>query len=199
MIKPPPKAPLWAIHWLGVIILCLANGAITHFAFFRPYYPGQWCGQLGWIPIPFWALPLPMFTYGIAFLFLRRRADLVPTILLTLSLVVPCFLPIRPNPENRFNIERSQYIQAVRTGIPLGDQHQAVVDGRRLTYWRWAAWGLDNAVGVIYDPEDRFPLMFPNEPISGYSDERRAFREFTHGGLFTSKRMGAGLYLVTHS
>lgn len=158
MTNPPPKAPLRAIHWIGVGILCLANGAITHFAFFRPYYPGQWCGQLGIFPIPFWALPIPIITYALAFVLLRRKTDLIPVILLTLSLVVPCFLPISPNPENRFNIERSQYLLAVRTGILFGDQHVKAVGGRKLTYWRWVAWGFDNAIGVIYDPQDRFPL-----------------------------------------
>ncbi|MCC6685629.1 MAG: hypothetical protein IT205_01425 [Fimbriimonadaceae bacterium] len=195
MSKPPLLRP-YTKQWIAVLVLALANYAGLNFAAFRYLYPGQWAGEVGMFPIPLWGLLIPCLTFVIAAAILTKRNQWLPIIVLFAGLIVPCLLPFRPRPEQRFAAEKTSYLQAVRTGARYGDQHSASIAGRKLTYWRWAAWGIDNAVGVIYDPEDRFPygdLEGKEFPEDG------AFRNLTHGTLFRSQRMGDGLYLVDHS
>ncbi len=198
MSEPPTRRKLPVLNWLGVILLCLANLALVHFVTFRHLYPGQWRGQVGLFPIELWAF-LPLFvTFTLAAYLLQGKKGVVPVIMLTLSMFTPCFLPFRPDPEFRAGIEKPSYLQAARTGTPFGDQYEEEVDGRELIYWRWATYGIDNAIGVIYDPEDRF-LEGHLDNADRVNPEYTAFRKATGGHLWTSKRMGDGLYLITHS
>lgn len=185
-------------HWLGSVILCLATLVACHFGTFRHLYPGQWCGQLGMFVFPVWVFLVPLVSFALGALLLRGKKQVVPMIMITLSVMTPCIMPVRPNPETRFNVEKAQYLEAARTGGQFGDQNVELIDGRKLIYWRWASWGIDNAIGVIYDPQDRFVQGADGE-LDRSNDDSVAFRKAAGGSLWSSQRMGDGLYLVTHT
>ncbi len=198
MNEPTPASKFRAWPWIGIVLLFVTNLSIVHLAAFRHLYPGQWRGAAGWMPIDLWAVPALIVIFVVAVWLFQAKNFLIPLVALFISIFSPCFLPFRPNPEFRAGIERASYLEAARSGTPFGDQHDEEIDGRNLIYWRWMAWGIDNAIGVIYDPQDRFFHGDYND-MDRESPEFMAFRKASGGHLATSKRLGDGLYLVTHT
>ena len=95
-----------------------------------------------------------------------------------------------PDPRARFDAEQLLYESAMRTGTAYGKQHQEAIDGRTLTYWHWNKIGVDNASGIIYDPEDR---------LDRKGKDRNAFQKATGGVIMGSTRYAPCWYFVSHS
>jgi hypothetical protein len=89
----------------------------------------------------------------------------------------------------RFEAERANYENATADDIVFGDEYRENSDGRSLTYWRWMAWGIDNAVGIVYDPDDRLSVK----------NDLKVFGEATHGVLFKVQRIEKCWFFVNHS
>lgn len=98
--------------------------------------------------------------------------------------------PIEPTYQARFKAERSAY-KAALSGKGYGAEYSEVIGGRKLTYWRWLAQGIDNGIGIIHDPEGR--LSADDE------DTKRAFEAQTQGVIFKVVKLEANWYYVLHS
>ncbi len=198
-IEPPPiLARMRSKHWVGLIFLCLVNAVVCQFAFFRHLYPGQWCGPVGMFPMPLWAFFVLAVTMVVGATFIKGPRPVLPVAILILSTIAPCLLPFRPDRGWRFGVEKPDYLRAAGSGSKFGDQHEGEIGGRKLIYWRWTSWGIDNAIGVIYDPQDRL-LQGHFHNMDRENPDFKAFDRITGGHLGDSKRMGDGLYLVTHT
>jgi len=183
---------------LLVLILCISVILLCHGLIYRHLLPNQWRGDVGFWPIEWWhgALMLLAYTTATVLLVAKRRLGLL--LITTVVGFAPCCAPpLGIAPEFRLRYERHRYLEAARGGAPYGDQHEEIVNGRRLLYWRWMSWGLDNSIGVIYDPRDLFLQGRYDEPDRRNLDFL-AFRSVTNGHLGSSRRLGDGLYLVTH-
>ncbi len=119
---------------------------------------------------------------------LRRRFGLL-TMLLALS-ILPCFTrwPMT-DPSFRLNAEMADYKRAIASDRSFGDQHEEEINGRKLTYWRWMSWGIDNAVGVVFDPSDKLSI----------DEDLKAFRELTGGVIARIERLEPNWFFVTHT
>lgn len=166
----------WArIQWLSVAHL----------------YPGQWPGDTEWFPEEFSALCL-LWIWILVDLLLYKKRQWLALVWLALSSSIQFLPPIpRPQPESRWLAERAAYRGAIDTGSTFGDQHTETVRGRKLTYWRWRSWGIDNAIGILYDPKD---ILDPED-----EEDFRSFRNTTGGVLFRVQKLEKGYYLVEHS
>ena len=160
-------------------------GAIT-----RAYQPGNWVGESymdGFSELIGVAFGL---ICSIAIAMLARRG------ILTLGLVVWfCVLLFVTNslftrnpPSVRFQAEIISYKNAIATQKPFGDQYAEESNGRKLTYWRWITYGIDNAIGVIYDPLDKLDR----------EKDLRAFREPSHGVIVRIQKMDPHWYFIEH-
>jgi len=107
-------------------------------------------------------------------------------------LIVACLYLhyLAPKPETRFAAERARYVAGLE-GRPYGAQFSESVDGRRLTYWCFRISGVDNATGIIFDPDDR--LTIENDL------DRLAFQKVTHGVIYGIRRLDKNWYFVSHS
>lgn len=163
----------------------------------RVYFPGNWLGNNGWIiGSPTVAL-MAIVSFSLTCYMLLRLNRYTYLILLSLIGIGPLWLVDQKHSlEPRFRVELPGYQQAVHSGQRYGDQFSEVVDGRKLTYWRWVAWGFDNAYGVIYDPEDRF---LGNRDVAPGQDDGRAFKNETGGYPNKVMRMQPHWYIVEHS
>lgn len=155
----------------------------------RHFLPGQWVGDAG--PIPFLSLFLTAILIGLVplfFLFYKRRT--LAGILLIAIYSIVCMTPLEQFHYVRVRAELPHYKQAV-AGAPFGDQHEEVVRGRRLVYWRWMSGDIDNAVGVLYDPDDRFDM--------DDETDRTAFHSITHGIVFRVEKIEPRWFYIVHS
>ena len=181
-----------------VYVFFVAVTALCHIFLYRAFFPNQWLGNTGLFATDIW----PILAWGCAwFVAIGVALKMERGVLILIASLIalgPCFLPIRPNPESRFRAERQAYLKAAVGGGRYGDQFDVNVGGRKLIYWRWVSWGIDNSIGVIYDPKDRL-MHGPRENFDSQSPDFRAFEAITHGHIGSSRRMGDGLYLVTHT
>lgn len=174
------------------IITFLYSKAMLFGAITRAYQPGNWVGEAG---IMNGAAELAGVTFcliiSLAIALISRRS------ILTIGLVtwfggltfVTNNLITRNPPSVRFKAEINSYKNAIATQTPFGDQYVEESNGRKLTYWRWITYGIDNAVGVIYDPADKLDQ----------ENDFRAFKEPSHGVLFQIQKMEPHWYFVEHS
>jgi|GEM_PF-5611848 len=169
--------------------------ATTYWLSIRHLFPGQWVGDTGFFALDSAFLgaafgTIACYLAALAVLISTRR--FVAAVLLTTLVLVSCVLPSLPvDPSRRYLAELPRYKRAIESGQPYGDQHRESVDGRTLTYWRWKAWGIDNAVGVVHDPQDRL--------MSSDDEERSAFKGATGGIVHRAERFAPGWYFVSHS
>lgn len=184
-----------ALAWSLVVALLALYAFAVHFGMSRYHYPGQWIGLLGkGERLVFFSVSVCLVVIACIIVRTLTKKNWSAFVVIALA-VITSFLPIAPTLESRALAERASYLKALQTGVPFGDQHQEVVNGRKLTYWRWMVSGIDNAIGVIHDPEGR--LSIGEGP--GRDDDRRVFAAATSGLLFRIKPLGDGLYLVWHS
>lgn len=164
---------------------------------FRVYFSGNWLGNNGWIIGSPMIAFMAIVSFCLTCYMLLRLNRYTYLILLSLIGIGPLWLVGQKHSlEPRFRVELLGYQRAVQSGQRYGDQFSEVVDGRKLIYWRWVAWGFDNAYGVIYDPEDRF---LGNRDVAPGQDDGRAFRSETGGYPNKVTRMEPRLYIVEHS
>ena len=153
------------------------------------YLPDRWLGDEGafpkWVLLQFFAMVL---FFGAVVLFLVRRSW-VGAVASIAFFVVTLAFSWPGDWQGRWSAERATYLAAVAKGEKYGDQFEQEVDGRRLVLWRWWSGGIDNAEGIIYDPEDRLK-------VEGDSDFSK-FHDQTHGQLLTVERIERGWYHVT--
>lgn len=157
----------------------------------RVCFPGNWLGNNGWIIGSLKVALMAMTSFSLTCYMLLRLKRYLSVFVLIACLVGFLFLStLSHSLVPRFRVEQDAYQQAILSGKPYGDQFSHQADGRKLTYWRWVAWGLDNAYGVIYDPEDRF---------SKDGEDGSAFRGETGGFPFKVQKMEPHWYIVEHS
>jgi hypothetical protein len=161
---------------------------------FRLFMKGQWLGETGLAP------GLLNFVIGVCLALIsllicsfckRERLGFVSLAIYLLVFLSQVF--ILPHigifdEVHRFKNEVADYKTAVATNQAYGDQFSERSDDRQLTYWRWAQFGIDNAVGVIYDPADCYG-----------SGDSLAFRKQTHGGISRIQKMEPHWYIVWHT
>jgi hypothetical protein len=156
----------------------------------RHLFPGNWPGRRGWFLDGFKFLPFLIVSSWVAILLLLRVRQRSIAVLFVISISLPVlFAGVVLDGKYRFTWEKYRYEQAIETGTKFGDQYEEDLNGRKLTYWRWISWGIDDALGVIYDPSDKLNI----------EDDRMAFRESSQGVLFRIRKMGPHWYLVDHS
>jgi hypothetical protein len=175
---------------MGIVTFLYAKtmffGAIT-----RAYQPGNWVGESFMDGFSELIGATFCLIFSIAIALSARRG------ILTLGLVVWFFglifatnnLLTRNPPSVRFQAEISSYKNAIATQTPFGDQFSEESNGRKLTYWRWITYGIDNAVGVIYDPLDRLER----------DKDVKAFRGPSNGVIVLIQKMEPHWYFVEHS
>jgi hypothetical protein len=188
----------WQLVVIGVLV-CFSIYFFGRVTFDSPvvraYQPGNWLDTGGILDGLHWVLAF----IGFAFLALVL-AVVCKRFLVAASLVIfYCGLLFLPNlvkttsdkldPLPRFEAELPAYQQALQTGNPFGAQFSEESDDRRLTYWRWITYGIDNAVGIIYDPKDKLAIF----------GDGMAFREQAHGGMFRIRKLKSCWYFVQHS
>ncbi len=164
----------------------------SQWLFRRHFIPGNWVGDQGMFGTEFvWILVgLCLLLSALSMLMVQKRV--VPAIVVVLFIIVP-FVSRWPIGDwgFRWRSERASYMRAVRSSDSFGDQHSEVVDGRRLVYWRWWSGGIDNGIGVLYDPEDRLDRE--------KREDLYAFKSATGGVVSTLVRIEPGWYYVTHT
>lgn len=188
---------------LPVLLIIFGVGVgFTYKVISSPYRPGAWLGSVSDLPALFFVsimagclLSAPLVAisrgqrlFGIALLFTysgaifwsansRPRDGDKPRE----SEVVPA--------TRRFQEEVALYKKAISTKTHFGDQFTENNSGRTVTYWRWAQTGIDNAVGVVYDPSDEFPEL---------EDDGRIFKAQTFGIVVRAERMEPHWFIVWH-
>ena len=175
---------------MGVVTILYAKamyfGDLT-----RAYRPGNWNGESN--------MDGAAELIGVGFCLILSFAIAMSARrgILTLGLVIWFFCLIqattnlfpRNPPSVRFQAEINSYKNAIATQKPFGDQYAEESNGRKLTYWRWITFGIDNAVGVIYDPLDKLDK----------ENDLRAFRGPSHGVIFQIQKIEPRWYFVEHS
>jgi hypothetical protein len=91
---------------------------------------------------------------------------------------------------SRYKVEGQQYKNALQSQAKFGEQSSENVNGRILTYWRWAQTGPDNAIGVIYDPADT---------LMKQKGDKEAFLSKMHGIIVRVHRIESKWYAVWHT
>ena len=186
---------IWSLV-VPVFLVALDTWFYHQHTVFSPYHrafqAGNWLGRIqmfdGLYSYVFVIFSIP-FAFG--YLLIARRY------LLALGLSIWCggvvfvgsILNQTNPPEVRYTAEMPLYEQAIATSKPFGDQYTEESGGRKLTYWRWISWGIDNAVGIIYDPLNMLSI----------EEDKMAFREPSTGVLFRIRRIEPKWYFVEHS
>ncbi len=170
----------------------------------NPYVPGAWLGNVSEFAVVKAILVfLACMAASLVSAFVLRPRDLFRVLIVSalIGFVVlvargparepsGAGIPNLPEAMARYNVEADGYRKAVETQSRFGDQYSTSSAGRRITYWRWIQIGLDDAVGVVYDPADKYP--------AGEGDDR-AFWEQTRGVPWRTKKVEPHWYLVWHS
>lgn len=172
---------------LGVVALWFLIGPIR----LSPYRKGNWLGEQGM----FFGLDEILFGGLFAFISLlvcifckREKLGIVSMPIYVLVFFGQFWLVPKTavtEPTYRFKSEVVDYKQALSSNSVFGDQFSEQMNGRKLTYWRWGHWGIDNSVGVIYDPKDQY-----NE------EDSWAFRKQTSGRISKIRKMEPHWYIV---
>ncbi len=167
------------------------------------YRPGNWLGRMSFLPgIEHILLALFCALAALITAFIFRPKDLFHGFwIVGLGLLVWMLRSPKgaweegeirdlPHAMARYKAEIAQYKGAVATKRPFGDQITAKGGGRELIYWRWAQYGIDNAVGLVYDPLDKYPAI---------EGDFLLFEGQTGGHVWRTKRVEPRWILVWHS
>jgi len=161
--------------------------------------PGNWVGSVSFFS-GFYQLIFVVFAVPIALghvLIARRFVLALGMTIWCAAILLFGSVLLLPNPAGvRYTAELPAYEKAVATGKAFGDQYTEESDGRKLTYWRWIQFNLDNAFGVIYDPEDRLTNEQRGDSLAG---DAMAFRDQAHGAMFRITKIKPRWYFVEHS
>ena len=191
--------------WSLVVPLGLITIATYFFfteAIFSPYsramQPGNWIGKVsmftGLYQFAFIIFSVPI---AVGYALIARRYKLGIGLALWCALLVWIGSVLPPtSPELRYTAELPSYQQAILSDKPFGDQYSEESDGRKLIYWRWVQHHLDNACGVIYDPEDR---LTNEQRGDSYAGDAMSFRHQTGGTLSQFTKIKPHWYYVEHS
>lgn len=151
----------------------------------RHLYPGQWSGNLGMMAsLDTIRVSATLLGTGLFLCYKWKRPWAALGLISTLA-VVAIYKP--PSPFDRARTELPEYRRAIHTNTRFGDQFQGKVDEKSVTFWRWATYGIDNGIGVVYDVTDTFG-QYENSVL--YYGDR-------HDLVFTVTRLERGYFLVT--
>lgn len=176
------RAIVVARRWTAAGIIASLFASV---AWNRPYIPGQFLD----LPMMFPGHTSPLL---LAILICNQAKNVWLKVghgyaayaFLGIPIAIVALTPM--NADVRFLLERGTYERAISTGTKYGNQQEVKLEGRKVTYWRWSRWGIDNTMGIVYDPTDRLvtPSEKGNDELARYAEPWRVDRRFARGWYF---------------
>lgn len=151
----------------------------------RHLYPGQWSGNLGMLVSSDTLMVASWLLCAGLFLCYKWNRPWAALGMISTLAVFAIYKP--PSPMSRARTELPEYRRAIQTNIKFGDQFLGKVDERSVSFWRWATYGGDNGIGVVYDATDTFDQNEDSSLFYGGWRDR----------VFTVTRLERGYFLVT--
>jgi hypothetical protein len=95
------------------------------------------------------------------------------------------------DPLPRFQAEKVSYQAAILKKTTFGAQFTETYEGTVYTYWRWESFGIDNAIGIIYDPTDSLDR--------NHEERRQLFKNPSTGVIHRVRKLEPKWFFAEHS
>jgi len=186
-----PKMP--ALHRLWLLKCVLGMGSVLVLVFALkclPFVPGVWLSRANHDSLLALAFAISVFSVAFFVLMLLRVLEGWAAILIGAAYFSLMFIPLPTEflMKQWFGVEKQSYRTALSTNTPYQKQYQTWNDGRILIYWQWVQSKQADAIGLIFDTQDRFDQAV----------DRGTFSKACVGPDFVAERIEKHSFMVLH-